>query len=222
MGDINFDELLIKIDTANDPSAPPWALVLIECFKGVITALKDNYNFNIEINELKSENIGLKNDIKELKRLNDDYEQRNRNDCLLIHGVSESKDEDTYLVVQNILNEKLGIILNKDDIKRSHRIGQVRSQRSTRATTAKHRPIIIKFIHFHKRQNVYKNKRKLKGTGITVTESLTSLRLELYQAATAKFGRNTVWTTEGRILTKINNEILCIKDLDMLESLESL
>ena len=83
-------------------------------------------------------------------------------------------------------------------------------------------PIIIKFIHFHKRQNVYKNKRKLKGTGITVTESLTSLRLELYHAATAKFGRNTVWTTEERILTKINNEILCIKDLDMLESLESL
>jgi hypothetical protein len=160
-------------------------------------------------------------DIKEIKRVNDDFEQRNRNDCLLIHGVSESKDEDTDLVVQNILHEKLAIIIHKDDIKRSHRIGQVKSQRSTRATTAKNRPIIIKFVHFHKRQIVFKNKKNLKDTGVTITESLTSLRFELYQAASTKFGRKMVWTSQGRILTKIKDEILCIKDLDMLESLES-
>lgn len=215
MSDINFDALLLKIETVNDPSVPQWALALMECFKAVIYALKDNYT--TVINDLKTDSIKLRNDIKELKIINDDYEQRSRNDCLLIHGVSESANENTDFVVQKVVSDKLGITLNHDDIKRSHRIGQVKSQRSTRSSSAKHRPIIVKFVHFHKRQDVFKNKRKLKDTGITVTESLTSTRLQLYHSAGAKLGRKNVWTNEGRILSKIDNQIVWIKDSDMLD-----
>ena len=44
-------------------------------------------------NKLEAENQRLKNDISELKLRIDDNEQRNRNFCLLLHGVVESPDE---------------------------------------------------------------------------------------------------------------------------------
>ena len=52
--------------------------------------------------------------------------------------------------------------------------------------------------------NVFKFKRKLKGKNIRLTESLTSSRLDLYKLAITKYGYGNVWTSEGRIVTKIN------------------
>ena len=41
------------------------------------------------------------------------------------------------------------------------------------------------------------NKRKYKGTNITVTECLTSLRIATLKDVTAEFGFNKVWISDG-------------------------
>ena len=38
---MSCDPLLQKISSIIDPSMPQWALVMVECFKGVITILKE-------------------------------------------------------------------------------------------------------------------------------------------------------------------------------------
>ena len=60
-------------------------------------------------------------------------EQRSRNQCLLIHGVDETADENTDEAAIEVFNEKLGFNLNLDDIQRSHRLGPKRNARESRS-----------------------------------------------------------------------------------------
>ena len=86
----NFTDLLIQLNTvATDEFVSPWAKVLIECFQRFMS-LYDNFhpqNLNNTINELNDEIANLRADVKQLKELIDDYEQRNRNECLVVHGI---------------------------------------------------------------------------------------------------------------------------------------
>ena len=54
------------------------------------------------------------------------------------------------------------------------------------------------------------NKKKLAGKGISITENLTKQRMDLLKLAQTKFGFRNVWTIEGRVTTKINNQKVVI------------
>ena len=89
----------------------------------------------------------------------------------------------------------------KNTIDRSHRIGRYDK------TKKKPRPIIVKFVRYNVRGRVFREKRKLKGTGKTITESLTTKRIGQLNDAREKFGFHNVWSYDGKILYKINNEV---------------
>ena len=44
-------------------------------------------------------------------------------------------------------------------------------------TRKKERPIIVKFVTYNSRHNVFKNEKLLKGIGASITESLTKERM---------------------------------------------
>ena len=54
---------------------------------------------------------------------------------------------------------------------------------------------------------VLREKRKLKGTGKTITESLTRKRIGQLNDAREKYGFNNAWSYDDKILYKINNEV---------------
>ena len=140
--------------------------------------------------------------IVEHENLIDSLEQYGRRNCLLIHGVPESPQEDTdNLFIENV-NSKLDLNIKARDLDRTHRIGKPAEN--------KIRPIIAKFARYNKRKTVYTNKRKLKGTNVTITESLTKARMIKLNAAKDKFGKENVWTTDGEILTKRGNKVVNI------------
>nr|XP_018670806.1 uncharacterized protein LOC108950205 [Ciona intestinalis] len=56
------------------------------------------------------------------------------------------------------------------------------------------------------RNDVYAQKRNLKGTGMAMTESLTSRRLQIVEKAKASFGFRNVWTANGTIYVTHNNK----------------
>ena len=86
-------ELLIKLDAVNDPSVPPWALLLIQSFKVLITEFKELNDATKRINQvedinaickntcvfLTAENKRLNDDLIKLHESVDDQEQRYRN-----------------------------------------------------------------------------------------------------------------------------------------------
>ena len=98
----------------------------------------------------------------------DRQEQYSRRNRLLIHGIDEENQENIDEVVINVLKKEM----DEEDIDRSHCLGNRKPDKS------KPRPIIIKFSRYNVRAKIFKNKRKLKGKQISVTESLTKTRME--------------------------------------------
>ena len=76
--------------------------------------------------------------IDALNKVIDRQEQYSRRNCILLHGVKESENEDTDAVVTETLNELLLEKLTDIDIDRSNRIGRLKKVKQSR-------PTIIKF-----------------------------------------------------------------------------
>ena len=130
---------------------------------------KDHREKEKIINSLKHEVNGLNERVKLLEKVCDDHDQYSRRNCLLIHGIEEDKDEVTDDVVVNMLQDKLELEISKKDIDRSHRIGK--------PIPREKRPIIVKFVQYNDHHKAYSNRKRLKNSGISTTESLTAYRM---------------------------------------------
>ena len=135
----------------------------------------------------------------------DDLEQYSRRNCLLLHGVVETNTECTDDIIIITCAEELGIDVKQEDLDRSHRLGKVKRNDN------KPRPIIVKFARYAVRNKVFSNKKKLKGKKLLITESLTVYRMKLLDEARQKYGVRNVWTYDGRVMYKENNEISVYK-----------
>ena len=125
----------------------------------------------------------------------DRQEQYSRRNCLLVHGMAEEIVEDTDEKIINTLQQSMDETIKPEDIDRSHRLGKPKSSKN-----AKPRPIIIKFVRYNTRNRIHRNKKKLKGTGISVTESLTAERINILEKAREEHTFNNVWSQDGRIM----------------------
>ena len=124
----------------------------------------------------------------------DDLEQYGRRMCLRVFGVPEERNEDTDMIAIDVA-KKINVDLSIQDIDRSHRIGKINAG-------DRPRPVIIKFISYRKRSEVFRSKKLLKGSGITVREDLTKRRHSVLKMAITKFGLQNVWTVDGNIIVK--------------------
>ena len=116
-----------------------------------------------------------------------------------MHGIAETNNENTDNLVLKTINKKLDVDITENEIDKSHRIGRKKDgQRPT--------PIIVKLTRYNTRKKVFASKRKLKGMGVSITESLTTKRMEQLNKVTEEHGFTNVWTTDGRILFKRPNE----------------
>ena len=164
---------------------------------------KDRQEKEAEINSLKEkvdsvtkQNEELERQLVDQEKRLDEQEQYTRRNCLLVHGVEEKNNEDTDQVSLDIFNKDLNLEVSQTDLDRSHRLGK------PRASGGKPRPIIVKFSRCNVRNSVFKNKKKLKGKGVAITESLTKKRMDALTKAKDEHRFNNVWTLEGKILYK--------------------
>ncbi|KAK7475567.1 hypothetical protein BaRGS_00033200 [Batillaria attramentaria] len=104
------------------------------------------------------------------KRLHD-YEQYGRRNNVRIYGLPEDARNEsahqTGVDVRKFCRGKHGVSLAETDIDIAHRLGSRQQDR--------HRSVIVKFVKFVRRnvrQQVLKQRRKLKQTGIMVTDDL--------------------------------------------------
>ena len=75
-------------------------------------------------------------------------EQYSRRNCLLIHGLPESKNENTDLLAMEVIETKMDIKITDNDIDRTHRIRKTKNN-------GKPRPVIIKFVRYNDRKKVF-------------------------------------------------------------------
>ncbi|KAF9423600.1 hypothetical protein HW555_001155 [Spodoptera exigua] len=109
----------------------------------------------------------LQQQVNFLAQTIDTMEMRGRRKILLLHGVPETKEEDTTGVVVRVVKEHLKLDLEVPDIKRCHRMGR---------STQKPRPILFKLHNTALPDGIWFGKTSLKGTGKTISEFLTKTR----------------------------------------------
>ena len=118
--------------------------------------------------------------IEELERKIDRQEQYSRRqNCILIHGIAENKEENTDQEAIDFINDNLDIKIDQIDIDKSKK---------------KARPIIVKFTRYNVRGKVFREKRKFKVTRKSITECLTTKRIDKLNGAREKYGFNNVWS----------------------------
>ena len=79
------------------------------------------------IKELKSEVSDLNISVKNLENQLDYQEQYSHRNCILIHGITETQDENTDDISLRTINEHLELELTEKELDRTHRIGNTKS-----------------------------------------------------------------------------------------------
>lgn len=158
-------------------------------------------SFKKQLEEKDKKIAVLENNVTVLLKTVDDLyhqidrqEQYSRRNCLLIHNVTEEKDENTDNTVLKIIQDKVEEPISIEDLDRTHRLGPPHGN--------KKRPIIVKFSRYYKRNLVFKKKKQLKGQEISITESLTKRRMGELKDARSQHGFQNVWSSDGKILFK--------------------
>ena len=149
------------------------------------------------IKDLKEEVTYLRGKVDDITAGTDKQEHYSRRNCLLIHDLPESKNENTDLLAMEVIESKMDIKITNNDIGRTHRIGKPKSN-------GKPRPLIIKFVRCNDRKKVFSSKKLLKHSGVSTTESLTAFRIKKLTNARETLRFRNVWTVDGRIFYSEN------------------
>ena len=147
-----------------------------------------------EMKLLKKENSYLNKRLEEMDTGVDRQEEYSRRNCLLVHGIVEETVEDTDEKIINKLQQSMDERIKPEDIDRSHSLSKPKSSKN-----AKPRPMIVKFARYNTSNRIYRNKKKLNGTGISVTGSLTAKRISMLEKAREEHTFNNVWSQDGKI-----------------------
>ena len=154
-------------------------LDMIEKLVSEIQELKHSLEYaHAEIQDLKTTNREIQNQFDQLADAQAksmsimdrqaetilDIQSRSMRDNLIFSGIEEKEGEDTEQTLQNFLQKELG---QKDPVsfERVHRMGKPNAPRGP-----KHRPIIAKFSHFKKREEIKMSGRMLKGKPFGINE----------------------------------------------------
>ena len=191
---------------------------------GVLDAIKQNVyeacaledqKISSTVESLERRVGDLDNDNRALREELDKMEQYSRRNCLAVHCIPESETkEDCSDALLHVFNGKLNVSVAPHCIDRSHRLGRFQP------SSNKPRPVIVKFVSYVTRRQVFSAKRRLKGTNIVVTENLTKRRSDLLNRTRAQPDVKAAWTTDGRIVCLFENgekrSIVTERDLDLL------
>ena len=106
-----------------------------------------------ELEEERSEDLLTIND-----KLDDQEQYSRRTSLRIVNNWPEDKNENTDDKVLDLVNNKLQLDLEKEDIDRSHRVGP-------KARNGRPRPIIVRFVSHRMKAKVYKAKGRLRFAG---------------------------------------------------------
>ena len=188
---------------------PGWFKPFIELMKSFLKNVAVSFNdMEGSLAVQKAVIDALVMDRDQLKLKVEELRQYTRRNQLLIHGVDEKDGhEDTDAEVISVF-EKVGVKIDKSRLNRTHRLG--RKKRNSQDGPVKKRPIIVSFVSYEHKKLIYDAKKKLKGSRIAITESLSSERYALYLKCQNVFGKSNCWTYDGRIFSTKGDDKFCI------------
>ena len=133
-----------------------------------------------------------------------DLEQYGRRNNIRIYGLVEPERESADQCEEaalKVFNEKLGLRVNKCDIEAAHRLGP-RGRTRPQGGQPYYRPVIVRFVSRKTAEAVLKDRRKLKGTPVVITEDLTAKNYRLLTLSKDHSRVDDAWSSRGSIYAK--------------------
>ena len=156
----------------------------------------------------------VKQEVMKLKFANDKLEQYTRKDNAIISNITDphGKDEDMTAKVIELASE-IGVTVTREDISTSHRLGSV--------TATYNRPIIVRFARRDIKRKLMTKRKNLKGNrqypDCYINDDLTTSRYKITKEL-RRLG-NRVWTQDGKILYKNDEEDDQVSRIDTYDDL---
>ncbi|KAG5876259.1 hypothetical protein JTB14_022282 [Gonioctena quinquepunctata] len=121
---------------------------------------------------------------------------------LRVYGVSDERSQDGSHV--SIFKNKMKLTVNEEDEEYSYRLPVCKK--------GVPQPLLVKFRSKEKRNSVFYDKCKLKGTNVVIREDLTPTRYGL--STNAAIGDTNTWSMSGQVRAKINGKLTEIVSFD--------
>lgn len=185
-------------------------VVFEEKLKNLETKVKN------ELQILKDEMANLLTKVSHNEKIINKRAQNNNEKKRMFRDIPENQTSTENLMdtLINLTNEKLNVNITKNEIAHCYRIRNHQTkQGSTYAP-----PVIVEYIHQWRRDEIFFNKKMMKGSGITICEVLTSENYNLFMKVRKKFG-NQAWTIGGNIFVFHKNKKIRISDEQSLQKL---
>ena len=124
----------------------------------VFNAEKEYMNMNIDV--ILGRTRDLEERLRRAEEQIDEMEQYSRRNCLVFMGINESRDKNADDLIMETCNTNLGVDLVVEDIERSRGVGpnslqDVTADGNSLGKRLKSRPIIVKFLSYRKRHEVF-------------------------------------------------------------------
>ena len=129
---------------------------------------------NAKIEKLEQEVVNLRRNVITLEDRIEDNDAYERRDTVIISGTevpAVRDDEIPAVVTCNLLKDKVGLVIQPEDVSVAHRLG-----RKPLNQTTDRRNIIIKFCRRETKQEILKACKTVKPKNIYINESLTPTR----------------------------------------------
>lgn len=144
------------------------------------------------LKNLETQISALRSDSDSIQLKMDNFIQQSNKSKLLLLGCKETPGENNLNnELVKIINSRIKVNIKNSDIHDCYRIG--------RKTDKNSRPVIIELCNVTKRNEIFDNKKLLKGTGLVVAEVLSPIRNNTYKLIRQKMGPRACWTNRGRI-----------------------
>jgi FtsZ-binding cell division protein ZapB len=195
----------------------------------VATAERERDTLKTTVEEVKQTNGELfskihkhEQQINFLKKTQNDIEQQGRKWNLRVYNVAEVKPEDPAETSADcikkscqIFTDMMGVPVEESEVEVAHRVGaRTRPAQDNGQRKAKPRPIILRFVSRKVRDRVLKERRALKGKGVSVGEDLTHMNFKLLKAAEDHSATLQAWSSNGKIIAKLKNGQTVRLDVD--------
>ena len=176
--------------------------------------------------ELETENSKLKanigtmhEEIVEMRQLTmqcqselNDLQQYTRKSNVRVFGVNEEFGENCKTKVNDILKTKLHLKLGDDVIEVAHRAGLQRDNKA--------RGILVRFHRRDTKYTVMKARKQLRGTGISISEDLTTANLRLLKDTKGHPRIEDVWGWNAKVFAKgVNGKTFVVRRTDNIDEL---
>ena len=146
----------------------------------------------------------LQKSIQELKMKNNDLEQYMRRSNLRIFGLDVKKDEDCAEKAATYLADTLDIPLSTSDIEVAHIIPA--KKKSGSSTVGRRKTVIlVRFGSKATKETVLKRRTKLKGSGVSIADDLTSWNMDILRNLRGDDQIENTWSWMGKLYCKFKS-----------------